>query len=79
MDITADLLSIMQTHSNSDETVQLSSNIIQDLGLDSIQVMELVFDIESKFDISISLNQLPEINTVGDLQDHVAKQLQSKA
>jgi acyl carrier protein len=79
MDITADLLAIMQTHSNSDETVQLSSNIIQDLGLDSIQVMELVFDIESKFDISISLNQLPEINSVGDLQDHITKQLQSKA
>lgn len=38
-----------------------------DLGLDSVQVMELLVEVEERFDISIPLNVLPSVRTVRDL------------
>ncbi|WP_461521719.1 acyl carrier protein [Porticoccus sp.] len=43
------------------------TDLVAELGLSSLQVMELIEHIEDHFDISISLNILPDINTVGDL------------
>lgn len=43
------------------------SEIVADLGLDSVQVMELLLEAEERFDISIPLNILPSVRTVGDL------------
>ena len=51
------------------QDVELTENtdLVTELGLSSLQVMELIEHIEDHFDISISLNILPDINTVGDL------------
>lgn len=43
------------------------SELVSDLGLSSIDVMEMIVEIEDFFDISIPLNILPDISTVGDL------------
>jgi acyl carrier protein len=39
--------------------------------MDSLAVMDLMMELEDKFDVSIPLNQLAEIQTVGDLADAV--------
>jgi len=44
-----------------------STDLVADVGLSSLQVMELIERIEDHFDISIPLNILPDVNTVGDL------------
>ena len=38
-----------------------------DLELDSLAVMDLLMDVEDRFDVSIPLNALPELRTAGDL------------
>lgn len=43
------------------------TQIVQDLGLDSLAVMNLMLAIEDTFDISIPLNRVAEIVTVDDL------------
>ena len=43
------------------------SELVAELGLTSLQVMELVEHIEDEFDISFPLNLLPDIRTVRDL------------
>ena len=43
------------------------THLVADVGLASLQVMELIEHIEDHFDISIPLNILPDVNTVGDL------------
>ncbi len=48
-----------------------------DIGMASLQVMELVLEIEDEFDISFPLNRLPDIQTVRDLTHEVIKVLQS--
>lgn len=38
--------------------------LVADLGMGSLQMLELVVEIEDMLDISLPLNQLPEIQTV---------------
>ena len=42
-------------------------NIVNDLGLDSIAVMNFTMALEDKFDISIPLNDMASVVTVKDL------------
>lgn len=47
--------------------VSPSTNIAQDLGLDSVEVMDFVMTLEDRFDISIPLDQIAQVETVADL------------
>jgi len=44
-----------------------TTDLVADLGLSSLEVMEFVEKIEDRFDISIPLNILPDVNTIGQL------------
>ena len=43
-----------------------------DLNVDSVAVMDFVLTVEDRYDISIPINQLSEVNTVGQFADVVA-------
>ena len=43
------------------------TNIVNDLGLDSVAVMDFVMEIEDRLDISIPLDRVAEVETLGDL------------
>ena len=43
----------------------LSSDLVADLGFDSLEVLEVVAELEDTFDISIPLNDVPATRTVG--------------
>ena len=45
----------------------------RDLNLDSLAEMDLLMNLEDRFDVSISLNHLPEIETVRDLAQAIEK------
>jgi acyl carrier protein len=49
------------------------TDMIADLGLDSLKVMKIVETVEDSFDISIPLNILPEVRTVGDFVAQIQK------
>ena len=51
------------------------TRLIADLGLDSMQVMQLLSTIEDEFDISVPLNVVPEVQTVKELVQQVQKLL----
>ena len=56
------------------------SEPLDKLGLDSMQVVELIFDIEEKFDINIPVNANMDIEskTVGDLIQAVDRLVAAK-
>lgn len=47
--------------------IRADTDIARDLNLDSLAVMDLMMELEEKFDVSIPLNRVPEIRTVADL------------
>ena len=59
---------IIQPYLDEDEVdvneIKLHSNLIQDLGLDSFYVIDLIIDIETEFDISIDNDQISQFETV---------------
>ena len=48
------------------KTADEKDALVADLGMGSLQMLELVVEIEDLLDISLPLNQLPEIQTVED-------------
>ncbi len=47
--------------------VTANSDIGRDLAVDSLNLMNIVMELEDKFDISIPLDRLAQVETVGDL------------
>jgi len=43
------------------------TNITRDLGLDSLAIMDFIFDLEDSFDISIPMERIAEVQTLADL------------
>jgi acyl carrier protein len=60
---------------SQDLGIDENTDLISDLEFDSLKVMNLMEDIEDRYDISVPLNILADIRTVKDL----AIQLQSLA
>jgi acyl carrier protein len=57
----------------------LASDLIADLGFDSLQVLEVVAELEDRFDISIPLNDVPTTRTVGQVVTQVATLLAERS
>ena len=66
-DIIAEQLSV-----DADE-VTMDSNIQDDLGADSLDVVDLITSIEDEFDLSIPDEAVEEIKTVGDIANYIEK------
>ncbi|MET0935171.1 MAG: acyl carrier protein [Luteibacter sp.] len=50
-----------------------NTGLTSELGLDSLKVMDLVVEIEDHFDISVPINTLAEVRTVGEFATLVQK------
>ncbi len=48
-------------------TISDGTHITEDLGLDSVAMMDFVMEIEDKLDISVPLDKIAEVETLGDL------------
>ena len=56
------------------ETVTLETNLIDDLGADSLDVVELIMELEDEFGITISDEAAAELYTVQRIVDNLEKQ-----
>ncbi|QMW21500.1 acyl carrier protein [Sandaracinobacteroides saxicola] len=50
-----------------------STSFADDLELDSLTVMDLVANIEDEWDINMPLNLLPDLETIGQLDEAVGR------
>jgi acyl carrier protein len=57
----------------------LSSDLVADLGFDSLQVLEVVAELEDRFDISIPIDAVPSTRTVADVVDRVARLVEQRS
>ena len=51
----------------AEETITMDSRLIEDLKADSLDVVELIMDLEQQYGIEIPDDDLPNIHTVGDI------------
>jgi acyl carrier protein len=57
----------------------LGSDLVTDLGFDSLQVLELIAELEDRFDISIPLNEVPATRTVAHVVAQVTALVEGRA
>ena len=55
------------------QKIEEETDLVADMGLDSLKVMKILENIEDDFDISIPLNILPDVRTVKDLVVQIQK------
>jgi acyl carrier protein len=53
------------------EDVSMESNFIDDLGADSLDIVELIMALEEEFDIEIPDEEAEKIQSVGDVVDYI--------
>ena len=66
-EILSQLLEILKPFTKEGQQLREETKLVAELGLDSLQVMQVLLKIEDHFDISIPLNNLPTIQTIQEL------------
>jgi acyl carrier protein len=74
----SDIATIFQQVLGHPVEITDGTDIVEDLGMDSLGVMNFVMAIEDFYDISIPLDRIAQIQTVGDLI-HAVEDLRSGA
>jgi acyl carrier protein len=64
---------LLQKYAPQPGPIQEDTELVNDLGFDSLRVMEMLHDVEDAFDITYPLNALSDLRTVKDF----TKQIQS--
>jgi len=60
------------------EQVTRSTNFIEDIGADSLDIVELIMELEEEFDIQIPDEQAEKIKTVGEAIDYIEREIAKK-
>ncbi len=54
-----------------EEIIKTDTSFIDDLGADSLDIVELIMSLEEEFDIQIPDNEAEKISTVGDVVEYI--------
>jgi acyl carrier protein len=68
--IVADLLDIIRRHTKSTGPDWTAATTLEDVGIDSFDLVELIFEVEDKYGVSINFNAnrtTDDFKTVGDV------------
>jgi len=69
------IISILEQYADGFDpaTLKPDTNIKNDLGLDSLAVVEMVLDVEVQFDVEIPDEEAESMTTFGDIVEYVKK------
>jgi len=71
-----EIIVILKPHVQADAPLSETSQLVADLGIDSLGVMEVVADLEDKFKLHIPDDALREVETVGDVARAITTRLE---
>lgn len=54
-----------------DDVIKLDTSFIDDLGADSLDIVELIMALEEEFDLQIPDSEAEKITTVGDVVEYI--------
>lgn len=53
------------------ESIKAESKLIDDLKADSLDIVEMIMDLEQEFDVEIPDEELPKVQTVADIVNYL--------
>ncbi|NLL06182.1 MAG: acyl carrier protein [Clostridiaceae bacterium] len=54
-----------------EDEITMESSFIDDLGADSLDIVELIMALEEEFDLEIPDSEAEKVSTVGDIVDYI--------
>ena len=70
-DVLDEIRSLLEPYNPKGVEISSETDFSSELNIDSVAAMNLVMEIEDKFDLDIPINQLPDMNSPRDLVDIV--------
>ena len=74
-DILGQLYELVRPYAKKPIKLGEETSLIDEVGLDSVKIMDLIAQTEDHFDISVPLNILPDVRTIGELAEQLQKLL----
>jgi acyl carrier protein len=65
--IEAEIVEVLARKVPAGVQVSAQTQIVGGLGLDSVAILDFIMDLEDRFDISIPLDRVAEVQTIADL------------
>lgn len=80
-DVDAEIISLLRRRVTKHENTAAidSATVLQALELDSLELIEIIYELEQLFSINIDLSEIGKLNTVADLINVVSKKLTQAA
>jgi len=78
-DIEAGVIDVLKSVSRRPIEPTPASDLVRDLGFDSLQVLEVIAELEDRFDVSIQLNDVPAARTVAQVVAQVTALVEGRA
>ncbi|NNC23707.1 acyl carrier protein [Salinisphaera sp. USBA-960] len=66
-EIAGHLRDVLKPYLPADQTIDDDTRLVDDVGLSSMQIMEVMMELEDQLDASIPQNILPEVETFAEL------------
>lgn len=63
----------LRVHAGPDVEISRETMILADLKIDSVDVFDMIMEVEDAFDISIPMEVIGEVRSVGELTDAVVR------
>jgi acyl carrier protein len=70
-----DIAGMIRKYAPPGAVLARATELSADLNIDSVAAMDLIMEIEDRFEIDIPVNQVSELRTLGDLVDLVQARL----
>ena len=58
-----------------EDKITIDSDLVEDLKADSLDIVELIMDLEQEFDLEIPDEDLPKVTTVRDVVEYIEGKL----
>ena len=78
VEILQEMQLVIQEQLDREDIVLTEATKLNDLGVDSIEFMEFIINLEDEFSLEISDNTVDHMDKVSDLLDYLSEQLNNK-
>jgi acyl carrier protein len=58
---------LLGTFVEQEQVLGEDTDLIDELDLSSLKIMDMLMEVEDQYDVTVPLNKLPDVRTVGDL------------
>ncbi len=77
-DILGGVTAVLQRYNPTGRAIKPETDLAADLNVDSVAAMDLIMEIEDRFEIDIPINLVADMTTVADLAALVQRQLKAR-